>query len=51
MRRNKERERLQRMMKENEEYRKKAMEDARMEKEAETNMQNQYISLLNQLEE
>jgi len=35
-RRNKERERLLRMMKENEEYRKKALEDAKMEKDAET---------------
>ncbi|CAK76015.1 unnamed protein product (macronuclear) [Paramecium tetraurelia] len=50
-RRNKERERFLRMMKENEEYRKKALEDAKLEKEAETQMQQQYISLQNQLEE
>ncbi|KAM3130923.1 hypothetical protein pb186bvf_016946 [Paramecium bursaria] len=50
-RRNKERERLLRMMKENEDYRKKALEDAKMEKEQETNMQQQYINLQNQLEE
>lgn len=48
------------MMKENEDYRKKvvkssisvqALEDARQEKLAETQMQNQYMNLLSQLED